>query len=119
MFRDTQEALKRLQAQLLAEEAEEETEEDLEEEEEEELTDEDMEQIRQLLKEPPAEYRNYANHYRAYNSDNTDTDPEEYSRALQEEAPGSRVGITVLAVLMVLGIVVLVAWWLASYGGLL
>lgn len=116
MFRDTQKELKRLEAQLLAEEAEEETEDTSPEEE---LTDEDMEELRRLLKEPQAEYRNYANNYRAYNTDSTDTDPEEYSRALQAERPRGRGALVVLSVLCLAGVIVLVAWWLAKWGGLL
>lgn len=116
MFRDTQEALKRLEAQLLAEEAEETREEETPAEEE--LTDGDMEELRRLLKEPQVEYRNYANHYRAYNTDSTDTDPEEYSRALREDRPRGRGALAVLSVLLLLGIIVFVAWWLARWGGL-
>ena len=79
MFRDKDDALKRLEALLLEEEEEPETTE--EEEADEPLSPEDT----AMPADDPSFYRNYANDYMAYNSDRTDVSPEEMSHQL--EAP--------------------------------
>ena len=119
MFQDAKEELKRLEAQLLAEEPE---NGEAPEEESEELTDEELAQIRQLIRDPEPQYeiRNYANNYHAYNTDDTDADPEEYTRApAADSAPGKRIALAALAFLLLAGVVALVVLWLARAGGLL
>ena len=124
MFRDAQEELKRLEAQLLAEEPEEEKKEPESPEEappeEAELTAEDLAQLRQLLKDPEPEYeiRNYANHYKAYNTDRTDEDPDAYTQELESlsERRGGAVRILV-AILLLAAVIGTVAWWLLRAGG--
>ena len=110
MFRDAQEELKRLEEQLLAEEPEEKEEAQLQEAEPEEtLTDDELDQIRQLLKDPEPNYeiRNFANQY-----------GEEEEAPEEKDSRISNAGIIALAVLVLLAVVVTVAWWLSSAGGL-
>lgn len=79
MHKDTKEALARLEEALLVEETPELDDEDLDVlleeflEEDEEFTDH------------PAGYQNFANGYRAYNSDESDEDLDVYSDAVLEE----------------------------------
>jgi len=124
MFRDAQEELKRLEAQLLAGEPEKENAreeaEDAEALEEEELTPEDLAQLRKLLKDPEPEcpIRNYANHYKAYNSDRTDGDPDAYTQELESGSGRRRGGARILLALLLLAAVIgAVAWWLLRAGG--
>ena len=81
MFRDKDEALKRLEA-LLLEEEEEETEELPQEEEatQEAFAEEDT----SMPEDSPEFYRNFANDYTVYNSDRTEVSPEELSRELEK-----------------------------------
>lgn len=121
MFRDTKEELKRLETQLLAEEPEN-INEETPAEETEELTEEELAQIRRLIREPEPQYeiRNYANNYQAYNSDNTDVDPEEYTQALEEPTLSrKKILLAVLAFLALAGVVAVVVLWLARAGGIL
>ena len=119
MFRDAQEELKRLEAQLLAEEPQKagtpEAPEEGEQAPAQELTDEELAQIRQLLRDPEPQYeiRNYANHYQ--------TEAERAETEASEEAPIDRwrIPLAVLAFLILAGTVALVVLWLARAGGLL
>ena len=133
MFKDAQKELKRLE-ELLEEEEEEGSEEEPEEEfdeaffgeyEDEPQNDDDAfdeeeweqihatlvfrsgaEKFRQQLAAQPAGSR-------AYNSDRTDLDPED----LEEELSGEKslTGLVVLTVLLTLGIVGMVIWFLLRY----
>ncbi len=100
MFRDTSEELQRLQAELLAEEEPAELPPEEEPEEEDDFFDEYEEDE---LDEPEPVYKNYASGYRAYNSDTTDEDLEEYSESVREGNP-SRGGclLTLIAVFLAL-----------------
>ncbi len=119
MFRDTQEELQRLEAAL------QEQPEDTQPEQQEEplleearlddlLTQTDQTQSRQVYRNYSNAYgqdlRNYANGYRAYNTDTTDTDLERFSEAVQQpekKGPGCAGGLIlclagVVAVLLIL-----------------
>ena len=112
MFRDAQEELKRLEAQLLAEEPEK-KEEKLETEPEAELTEAELDQIRQLLKDPEPVYeiRNFANQYGA-TEEATEEAPTGEPRQL------SSAWIIALAALVLAAVVGAVAWWLLWAGGM-
>ena len=129
MFRDRKEELERLQEQLLEEDPEE-LEEEYEDEDEEYLDAE----VDDLLAandqgENPQTYNNYSNDYgrqlrnfasgyKAYNTDRTDEDLEEYSQQVLE--PPKEKGITgllVLAMLLLLGIAAVLGWLLLRIKG--
>ena len=80
MHKDTKEALARLEAELLAEDTPELDDEELDLLLEEFLDEDDTE-----FADHPAGYQNFANGYRAYNSDDTDEDINVYSDAVYEE----------------------------------
>lgn len=98
MFRDASEELERLQAELLAEEEPEISPEPPEEEydEYEEEFDEYEEEFDEFEEEfdeyeedeEPEVYRNYASGYRAYNTDSSDEDLEEYSEEVRSGGKG-------------------------------
>ena len=90
----------------------------------------DDEELRRLLSDTqtigdPESYQNFSNSYGqaappAYNSDKTDLSPEELSDALQEEAaPRSLLGLVLLALFLLLGILLVLAWWLFRLWGIL
>ena len=89
MHRDTEEALQRLEQELLAEDPEE-TVEDPEIEEEdygevlEEPGSEETVVYRNFSNNYGADLRNYATGYKAYNSDTLDTDLEDFSHQVRE-----------------------------------
>ena len=129
MFRDRQEELDRLQEQLLEEDPEE-LEEEYEDEDEEYLDAEvddllaanDQGENPQTYNNYSNDYgrqlRNYASGYKAYNSDRTDEDLEEYSQ--QVHHPQKEKGITgllILAMLLLLGIGGVLAWMLMRMKG--
>lgn len=130
MFRDTQEALKRLEAQLLAEEDEPIGEEtatgELDDIQLEELLrsisddDGEEEEIEEYYKTAVIDsgVRNYANHYKAYNTDSTDEDLASYSEKVRD--PGndrSITGLSILALVLLAGILGVLAWWLVRFQG--
>ena len=113
MFKDTKKEMERLEAELLAQE---EPEEELEEEEDWE-EDEDA-----LLRDDDdigedTVYRNFSNHYRAYNSDRADWDPEELSEELNRPKKSGVWGLCAVVLLLVAGIFLLLAWWLLQRNG--
>jgi len=118
MFRDASEELQRLQAELLAEE--EPAEQPPEEPPEEDEFFEEYEDTRPAG--DPAVYqnysndygknlRNYASGYRAYNSDTTDEDLDEYSETVRE-GNTSRGGclLALIAIILALAIIGVVAY---------
>ena len=107
MFKDTKKALERLEAELLAQE--EEYEEEWEEDED---PSEDQE-------EPAELYRNFSNHYRAYNTDRTDWDPEELGEALESRPKSGIWGLCAVVLLLVAGVFLLLAWLVQRNGGFL
>ena len=106
MFRDREEALQKLQKQLL------EDEEDLPREEwdEEEADDED-----DL---PQEVYDDYAEDVHIYNSDSIDADLDEYSQEVYAE-PRRRSGCALWFILATAGILLALSYFLAKQGGLL
>ena len=83
MHKDTQEALERLERELLAEEQPEITDDDLNLLIDGILFDDEED----TPMEETAIYRSSATQYRAYNADETDLDLEEYSDEVYEEPP--------------------------------
>ena len=104
MFKDAKKELERLEAELLAQE---EAEEELEAEES--LPDDG--------EDSPELYRNFSNHYRAYNADRTDWDPEELSEELNRPKKSGVWGLCAVVLLLVAGIFLLLAWWLLRRNG--
>lgn len=124
MFRDAQEELERLQSQLLAEQQEQtgqqETEFLDEEDFEELLSDTDQGQSPEVYQNYSNDYgrqlRNYATGYKAYNTDKTDTDPQQLSQELLEEPRA--VAIWPWLVLALMAAVVGAMVWMYVSGGL-
>jgi len=132
MFHDAKEELKRIEAELLAEEASEmEKTAPLEElpSVDEILNDETL---RALLGETQRienvdAYQNYSNQYgataddrtqvfKAYNTDKSDADLQQYSDSVQEEPkPEKLTGLIVTAALLAAGIVGVLAYWVLRY----
>ena len=139
MFKDTDEALARLEAELLRED--EETEQLAEEDVS--IYDEVFEEILEEEADLPPEYtyvdtrategpviyqnfsnnygkdlRNYANNYQAYNTDVTDEDLDSFSEeVLQSEPEKSNAALVLIACLLTLGIVAMVFVWLILLQG--
>lgn len=125
MFRDTKEELNRLEVELLKE-TEPATHFEGQQTEGEDLLDE--EELDILLSEGHnfgnAEgsniYKNYSNGYRAYNSDKTETSPEELGEDLMQPARDPVVtGLTALALLLTAGILGVLVWVLITFRGAL
>ena len=106
MFKDTRKELQRLEAELLQEEAAEQ-----EEQEQDALLDDPDD----FGEDTPEIYQNYSNHYgriKAYNTDVTDEDLEEYSEEVYR--PRKRTDLLVLsaiAMALVAGILCVLAYW--------
>lgn len=124
MFRDTQEELERLQAQLLAETQEQTAqtqEEDLLEEEDFDalLSDADQGEAPRVYQNYSNGYgrelRNFATGYRAYNTDKADVDLEEYSQEVFDPPKAPKVWPWILLTAVVVGVIL---WLLFSTGGL-
>ena len=127
MFKDAQKELKRLEElleeeeeELLDEEVDEFDEEyDEEEPETEEFDDFDQEEWEQLrstlmFRSGAEKFRRQLAEAEAYNSDRTDAEPVD----LDEEEPPERkalTGLAILAVLLTMGIVAMVIWFLLGY----
>lgn len=124
MFRDTSEELARLEAELLAEE-----------EPEEELPEEETEEDPWLYEDtrPAAEpevfqnysndygrnLRNYASGYRAYNSDHTDEDLDDYSEAVRRGKRSKNGCLTAIVCFLAVALGAAIILWLAYERGLL
>ena len=103
MFKDKQEELERLEAQLLQEDVEE------------DLPDGEQEEAEEV---PPVIYHNYSNDYgrRIYNTDTADMDLEEYSDEVYEPRKRSDVLVlSAIALALVGAILGVLAWWVARY----
>lgn len=122
MFKDTERELERLDGELRAEE------------QPEELTDEDLAELEALLEEDDqkiggsgpyvyknysnrygADLRNYASGYRAANTDVTDTDLEEFSKAVEKPRKENLTGLALTALILAGGIIIVLVWWLVKF----
>lgn len=108
MFRDAKEELQRLEAALLAQEAEAQNKP-------EPLPEEDT----------PAEpvYRNFSNQYgfssrKVYNADRTDTDPEELGEDIFHPTRRPSALLVLMACLLVLAALAVMLLWAKTQGGL-
>lgn len=120
MFRDKEEELQRLQAQLLEEEPEEDEEFDFSEELE-DLSDDEYPEDPGVYQNFSNDYgrqlRNYASGYKAYNTDKTDTDMDRFSESVRNTKPRSGLG-WLLPLLVALGILGAALWLYLKGGGL-
>ena len=119
MFRDTQEELQRLEAELLSGEDTPDTEQ--------QVLDTLLEDTRpsggrvvyqNFSNNYGKNLRNYASGYKAYNADKTDENPETYSQELLTPEKGTG-GLIVLAVVLTLCIAAVAVYWLVRYWGIL
>ena len=130
MFRDRDEELRRLEEALLEEEEEEQKqriEEEIEEErqkarrdeaEEEEEDDISFYQPDDTEDDEADTFPNYANNYRAYNSDRVDVDLDEYSEQVRQEPKRGSCLLT-LALILLCGILVMLILFLLKFQGIL
>lgn len=130
MFRDRDEELQRLEEALLEEEEEEQKqriEEEIEEErqkarrdeaEEEEEDDISFYQPDDTEDDEADTFPNYANNYRAYNSDRVDVDLDEYSEQVRQEPKRGSCLLT-LALILLCGILVMLILFLLKFQGIL
>lgn len=123
MFRrkDAEEALQRLEQELLElEEPEQEPEEEYLEPAayEEEPSGESPRVYRNFSNNYGRNLRNFASGYRAYNADRADMDPEELSRQLLETEDPPRRGPVALALLLAAAAVIAALWLILRFGGM-
>ena len=81
-------------------------------------TQEELKRLESALLEDSPDRAAHTGSYKAYNADNTDEDPETYSRALLQPAKSDR-GLILLAVLLTLGIAAVAVYWLIRFRGVL
>lgn len=109
MFRDKDEALARLEEELLEDEPAQET------------AGEEPE----FLEEPDGdtdEYKNFANDYgnvKIYNADTSDLDLTEFSEEVYEPTAKKQPNLLLVAFLLLVGIFLVLAWWAIRYMGVL
>lgn len=126
MFKDTQRELQRLDAQLRSEEEPGKAAPEFDE-------DDDTDALDELLgdgtrAETDGAYvyqnysnrygrdvRNFANNYRAANTDHLDTDLDEFSDAVQEPEKENLTGLAFTAMILAGGVIILLALWLAKF----
>ena len=127
MFRDKEEELRRLSAELRAEEEEPEAPEQEEEEldfsldEDTDIADMAGGVYRNASNDYGRGLRNYASGYKAYNADKTEVDPQALSDAVRredEEEEKSLTGLVIAAFVLAAGVVGMLIYWLI-WGGLL
>ena len=118
MFKDTDKALARLEAELLREEEEAFSEEEEYEEYEEEAEEEPLPPPEYIYEDTrpsarPVFYQNYANGYHAYNADISNEDLDEYSQELlyEEESGKSNTALILIACLLSLTVTAAVLIW--------
>lgn len=101
MFRDTKEELKRLEEELLAQE------------EQDQQPDPPAQPVyRNFSNHYGADLRNYASGYKAYNTDRTDTDPQQLSNQIRgEEEEKPLTGLVLTACALTLGILLVMLYW--------
>lgn len=120
MPRDTEQELERLQSQLLQEAQEEAEEFSVEEDFAELLWEEDQGENPQVYQNYSNDYgrnlRNFATGYKAYNTDQTDADLDEYCDLVQQE-PKISVWWVWIVLLLMGAVVGAIAWMFFSTGG--
>ena len=110
MFRDKEEALSRLEEELLEEDS---------------VPEETPEEEPDFLEEPSGdtnEYKNFANDYgsvKIYNADSSDLDLEEFSEEVYEPTMPKRTNLLLIAFLLLVGIFLVLGWWVIRYLGVL
>jgi len=125
MFKDTDQELARLEAELLKEElAEEEAYEEeyalYEEEEPEEALPPEYYYTDTRSADGPAVYQNYSNGYQAYNADDYAEDLDSFSQEVYEDAPvRSYTGLIVIACFLALAAVTAALYLLLRYRSIL
>lgn len=147
MFKDTEKELKRLEEELLAEEAEDEAAEDMEEAYEDtyeedweeafdqpsaeqednwqDMTqifyggDEDWQDKTRVFNVDAVQARQEAQSSprNVYNTDKADEDLKDYTQKLEQPARKGIAGLVVTAALLTAGILGIVIWWLVRFGG--
>lgn len=132
MFKDAKEELKRIESELLAEEALDQENTPQEEPADDELLDDAT--LNALLEETQtigdaATYINYSNQYitaqddktrvfQIYNTDKSDPKLDDYADAvLEEPRSGKFTGLIVTAAILSAGIVGILVWWVFHYWG--
>lgn len=121
MFRDKKEELRRLEAELLLE---------AQAEEEDTRLEDELEEAEALLDDPcdygeesEETYYNYSNRYgevKAYNSDRTDEDMDDFSDRVYAPQRDRKIGrLAALAVCLLAGIVVMLGWCVLRMKGIL
>ena len=118
MFRDRDEELERLQAQLFEDEEQETAEELLEEDTVEQLLEgeeqgENPDVYRNFSNDYGSNLRNFASGYKAYNTDKVDGDLEEFSREVMTP-PKKKGGCLTAMLFFLLTLALLTALWLLA-----
>ena len=108
MHKDTKEALARLEAELLADETPELNDEELDA-----LLEEFLDEDETEFADHPAGYQNFANGYRAYNTDDVDADLDIYSDAVLEEPEVISLPLRIVLVTALVGAAVSLAYIVA------
>lgn len=108
MHKDTKEALARLEAELLADETPELNDEELDA-----LLEEFLDEDETEFADHPAGYQNFANGYRAYNTDDVDADLDIYSDAVLEEPEVISLPLRIVLVTALAGAAVSLAYIVA------
>ena len=132
MFHDAQEELKRLEAELLAEEdspvqePESPAQDDLPEEDDLDIllaqtqrieTPEGASVYRNYSNDYGKSLRNYASGYKAYNTDKTDEDLEEFSQQVYSPRKKGLTGLVVTALLLTAAIFAVLCYLVVRFGG--
>ena len=114
MFKDRDEELERLQAELLEEEEQETAEEEYLEDDVEQLLEEEEDV------DSPEIYRNFASGYKAYNTDKADADLWDMSQRIMEPPEKKRGGcLAALLIFLLTALLLAILWLLAKKEGLL
>ena len=122
MFKDRNQELQRLEQALLEEETEELPAAEELVEDEELLTDEALNELLEDVApgKNSVPYQNFSNDYgQIYNSDVTDEDLDEYCEEVLDESKPSYTGLIVFICVLALGILGVLIYLMARYGGLL
>ncbi len=114
MFKDTEKELKRLEAELLAQEPQQ------DKADEDALLEDILEEYgshKETPEQTPLEYTQIYQSARVYNNDSVEQDPEELSQELLEEPKEKGIlGLSITAVVLTVAILCTIVWWIARYG---